>query len=342
MSALWFVMTQPYREERPSFGFGGMPKSGGREGQHQQMCSNVPSSLQPFQMQEVVNSPGPRLPRAAGEKSTPTQTERASAHPSTGRSPIDSLEVTGMEAIQPRSTMRRRHMTAQAPSTPSVTNHVLPITILTMITIIIQVQRVTSISMSPFPLSIKRPTTEHAKLVPDWILTGSMDRQEPTPAPCPDPPLPSFAPILALPCTNTPPFLHQNGKSSLKPNRSSTNYNQIRTSSLSTSIGIPLCISMRWCWRSCLPSDSWTDPTWPTVSILYIFCRAPQTTGTPRTTTFHPSKSKHPQWKDMKRIAPLYIYILLPKLHKLVECILMEFGAGKGESKSWTKHVKIL
>jgi hypothetical protein len=88
-----------------------------------------------------------------------------------------------MEAIQPRSTMRRRHMTAQAPSTPSVTNHVLPITILTMITIIIQVQRVTSISMSPFPLSIKRPTTEHAKLVPDWILTGSMDRQEPTPAP---------------------------------------------------------------------------------------------------------------------------------------------------------------
>jgi hypothetical protein len=78
---------------------------------------------------------------------------------STGRSPIDSLEVTGMETIQRRITTRRRHVTAQAPSTPSVTNHVLPTTIFTMMTIIIQVQRVTGISMSPFPLSIKRPTT---------------------------------------------------------------------------------------------------------------------------------------------------------------------------------------
>jgi len=96
-----------------------------------------------------------------GEKRTNTNRTsfRARSSPSTGRSPIDSLEVTGMETIQRRITTRRRHVTAQAPSTPSVTNHVLPITIFTMMTIIIQVQRVTGISMSPFPLSIKRPTT---------------------------------------------------------------------------------------------------------------------------------------------------------------------------------------
>ena len=64
-------------------------------------------------------------------------------------------------------------------------------------------------------------------LVPDWIPTGSMDRQEPTPAPifpCQDPPLPLFSFSAHQPCTNTPPLLHQNGKSSLKPNGGSTNY----------------------------------------------------------------------------------------------------------------------
>ena len=72
-----------------------------------------------------------------GEKRTNTNRTsfRARSSPSAGRSPIDSLEVTGMETIQRRITTRRRHVTAQAPSTPSVTNHVLPITIFTMMTI---------------------------------------------------------------------------------------------------------------------------------------------------------------------------------------------------------------
>ena len=70
------------------------------------------------------------------------------------------------------------------------------------------------------------------KLVPDWVPTGS--RQNP------DSihrsarthsrtyfslPRPTLAPIFFSahqPCTNTPPLLHQNGKSSLKPNGGST------------------------------------------------------------------------------------------------------------------------
>ena len=60
---------------------------------------------------------------------------------------------------------------------------------------------------------------------PDEIPTGSIDRQEPTPAPTfpfTDPPLPLFSFSAHQPCTNTPPLLHQNGKSSLKPNGGST------------------------------------------------------------------------------------------------------------------------
>ena len=43
---------------------------------------------------------------------------------------------------------------------------------------------------------------------PNGIPTGSIDRQEPTPAPifpCPDPPLPLFSFSAHQPCTNTPP-----------------------------------------------------------------------------------------------------------------------------------------
>ena len=61
---------------------------------------------------------------------------------------------------------------------------------------------------------------------PDEIPTGSIDRQEPSPGPAfpfPDPPLPLFSFSAHQPCTNTPPLLHQNGKSSLKPNGGSTN-----------------------------------------------------------------------------------------------------------------------
>ena len=47
-----------------------------------------------------------------------------------------------------------------------------------------------------------------ARLGPDGILTGSIDWQEPTPAPIfpfPDPPLPLFSFSAHQPCTNTPP-----------------------------------------------------------------------------------------------------------------------------------------
>ena len=66
-----------------------------------------------------------------------------------------------------------------------------------------------------------------AKLVPDRIPTGSMNLEEPALAPIflfPDPPLPLFSLAAHQPCSNTPPILHQNGKSSLKPNRGSTSY----------------------------------------------------------------------------------------------------------------------
>jgi hypothetical protein len=57
-----------------------------------------------------------------------------------------------------------------------------------------------------------------AQLHPDWIPTGSMDRQVPTPAPifpCPHPPLPLFSFSAHQPCTNTPLLLHQNGISQM-------------------------------------------------------------------------------------------------------------------------------
>ena len=63
------------------------------------------------------------------------------------------------------------------------------------------------------------------RLGPDGILTGSIDRQEPTPAPIfpfPDPPLPLFSFSRAPAVHQYPPLLHQNGKSSLKPNGGST------------------------------------------------------------------------------------------------------------------------
>ena len=63
--------------------------------------------------------------------------------------------------------------------------------------------------------------------LPTGPPTGSMDRQEPTPAPTfprPGPPLPFSA---HQPCNQYPPILHQNGQSNLKPNGGSTKYNNI-------------------------------------------------------------------------------------------------------------------
>ena len=63
---------------------------------------------------------------------------------------------------------------------------------------------------------------------PDEIPTGYIDRQEPTPAPIfpfPDPPLPLFSFPRTSRAPIPPSLLHQNGKSSLKPNGGSTRYN---------------------------------------------------------------------------------------------------------------------
>ena len=57
------------------------------------------------------------------------------------------------------------------------------------------------------------------KLGPDGILTGSIDRQEPTPAPIfpfPDPPLPLFSFSAHQPCTNTPPSCTKTAKAVLE------------------------------------------------------------------------------------------------------------------------------
>ena len=153
MSQTWLVTTQPYREDKNSAGLGILQ---GRRGHSHAIWSNAPSSVQPSQMHMVEGRWGIRPPRAAGEKVAPQAKVcfRTGSGKLTSSMRVNPTKISGsiMKAVKLSIRSLRRHVTTQAPSTP--TNNMLT---LTNVTGGRKIQTAARIRMSPLPFSRRVP-----------------------------------------------------------------------------------------------------------------------------------------------------------------------------------------